>query len=145
MKILLALDDNPRALAEALRLARERGATLNALFVIDSTWEMFTGHDWLSGCNARIGFLEYMLTQEEEAAVATAAAYKKEADGIPGELLTVTGDVAEEIRREAEKGYDLLVMSSPFTRGLEIMRDTVARVTKKPSCDILLVRAEPKQ
>lgn len=145
MKILLALDDNPRALAEALRLARERGATLNALFVIDSTWEMFTGHDWLSGCNARLGFLEYMLSQEEEAAVATAAAYKKEADGIPGELLTVTGDVAEEILREAEKGYDLLVISNPFTRGLEIMRDTVARVTKKPPCDILLIKAAPTQ
>ena len=145
MKILLALDDNPRSLAEALRLARERGATLNALFVIDSTWEMFTGHDWLSGCSSRIGFLEYMLTQDEEAAVATAAAYKKEAAGIPGELLTVTGDVAEEIRREAEKGYDLLIMSSPFTRGLEMMRDTVARVTKKLPCDILLVRAEPRR
>ena len=145
MKILLALDDNPRSLAEALRLARERGATLNALFVIDSTWEMFTGHDWLSGCNSRIGFLEYMHTTEEETAAATAIAFKKEVEGIPGELLTVTGDVAEEIRREAEKGYDLLVMSSPFTRGLEMMRDTVARVTKKLPCDILLVKAEPKK
>lgn len=145
MKILLALDDNPRSLAEALRLARERGATLNALFVIDSTWEMFTGHDWLSGCNSRIGFLEYMHTTEEEAAVATAAAYKREAAGIPGELLTVTGDVAEEIIREAAKGYDLLVISNPFTRGLEVMRDTVAKVTKKPPCDILLVRVEPKR
>ncbi len=145
MKILLALDDNQRSLAEAMRLARERGATLNALFVIDSTWEMFTGHDWLSGCNSRIGFLEYMHSTEEEAAMATAAAYKQQTAGFPGELLTVTGDVAEEILREAEKGYDLLVMSSPFTRGLEIMRDTVAKVTKKPPCDILLVRAEPKQ
>ena len=59
----------PAAVEQALRLARERGATLNALFVIDATWEMFTGHDWLSGCNARIGFLDYMLSQEEEAAV----------------------------------------------------------------------------
>lgn len=145
MKILLALDDNPRALAEALQLARERGATLNALFVIDSTWEMFTGHDWLSGCNSRIGFLEYMLTQDEEAAVKTAASYREQAAGVPGELLTVTGDVAKEILQEAEKGYDLLIMSTPFTRGLEMMRDTVAKVTKKPPCDILLVRAEPKR
>lgn len=145
MKILLALDDNPRALAQALQLARERGATLNALFVIDATWEMFTGHDWLSGCSSRIGFLEYMLSQDEQAAVQAAEAYKKQVGDVPGELLTVTGDVVEEIRKEAQKGYDLLIMSNPFTRGLEIMRDTVAKVTKKPPCDILLVMAAPKQ
>lgn len=145
MKILLALDDNPRALAKAQHLAREWGATLNVLFVIDATWEMFTGHDWLSGCNSRIGFLEYMLAQEEDAAVEAAKAYKEQAGDIPGELLTVTGDVAEEIRKEAQHGYDLLIMSNPFTRGLEIMRDTVVKVTKKPPCDILLVMTEPQQ
>lgn len=143
MKILLALDDNPRAVKQAVQLARERGATLNALFVIDATWEMFTGHDWLSGCNSRIGFLEYMLAQDEDTAVAAAKAYRRQAVGIPGELLTVTGNVAEEIRKEAARGYDLLVISNPFTRGLEIMRDTVAKVAKKPPCDILLVMAEP--
>ncbi len=140
MKILLALDDNPRAVEQALLVARERGAILNALFVIDATWEMFTGHDWLSGCNARIGFLEYMLSQEEEAAALALKAYKEQVSGISGELLTVTGDVVEEIRKEAGKGYDLLVMSSPFTRGLEVMRDPVAKVAKKLPCDLLLVR-----
>lgn len=139
MKILLALDDNPRAVDEALRLARERGATLNALFVLDATWEMFTGHDWLSGCNARIGFLDYMHSQEEDASVAAANAYREMAADIPGELLTVTGNVVEEIRKEALNGYDLLIISNPFRRGLEVMRDAVARLTKKPPCDVLLV------
>jgi nucleotide-binding universal stress UspA family protein len=145
MKILLALDDNPRAVEQALRLARERGATLNALFVIDATWEMFTGHDWLSGCSSRIGFLDYMLSQEEEAAVTATKLYQEQIAGIPGELLTVTGDVVEEIRKEARNGYDLLVMSNPFTRGLEVMRNAVAKVTKKPSCDVMLVMPDLKQ
>jgi nucleotide-binding universal stress UspA family protein len=145
MKILLALDDNPRAVEQALLLARERGATLNALFVVDATWEMFIGHDWLSGCNARIGFLEYMLSQEEEAAVLALKTYKEQVAGIPGELLTVTGDVVEEIRKEAAKGYDLLVMSSPFTRGLEVMRDPVAKVAKQLPCDVLLVMPVAKR
>lgn len=145
MKILLALDDNPRAVEQALLLARERGAIINALFVVDATWEMFIGHDWLSGCNARIGFLEYMLSQEEEAAVLALKAYKEQVAGIPGELLTVTGDVFEEIRKEAAKGYDLLVMSSPFTRGLEVMRDPVAKMAKKLPCDLLLVRPVAKR
>lgn len=145
MKILLALDDNPRAVEQALLLARERGAILNALFVVDATWEMFIGHDWLSGCNARIGFLEYMLSQEEEAAVLALKTYKEQVAGIPGELLTVTGDVVEEIRKEAAKGYDLLVMSNPFTRGLEVMRDPVAKVAKQLPCDVLLVRPVAKR
>jgi nucleotide-binding universal stress UspA family protein len=145
MKILLALDDNPRAVEQALLVARERGAILNALFVIDATWEMFIGHDWLSGCNARIGFLEYMLSQEEEAAVLALKTYKEQVSGIAGELLTVTGDVVEEIRKEAGKGYDLLVMSSPFTRGLEAMRDPVAKLAKNLPCDLLLVRPAAKR
>lgn len=142
MKILLALDDNPRAVLRALSLAREWGATLNALFVMDNTWDVFTGHDWLSGCNARIGFLEYMQSLEQQEAVATAKLYQQQAADIPGELLIVSGDVAEEIRKEAQNGYDLLIMSNPFTRGLEIMRDTVTNVTKKPLCDVLLVIGE---
>lgn len=144
MKILLALDENPRAVAEALRLARERGASLNALFVVDATWEMFIGHDWLSGCNARIGFLEYMLAQEEDAAVVALKAYTEQVGEVSGELLTVTGDVVDEIRKEAAKGYDLLVMSSPFTRGLTVMRDPLAKIVKKLSCDVLLVRPVAK-
>lgn len=141
MKILLALDDGPRLVDEALRLARERGATLNALFVVDATWERFTGHDWLSGCNARIGFLDYMLTLEEKAAADAAAAYLARAAGTPGELLTVTGDVVDEILKEAANGYDLLIMSNPFTRGLEFVRDAVAKVVGKCPCDVLLVGA----
>lgn len=139
MKILLALDDHPRAVEEALRLARERGAVLNALFVIDATWERFTGHDWLSGCNARIGFLDYMLTLEENAASEAAKTYLAKAAEMPGELLTVTGDVVDEILKEAGNGYDLLVMSNPFARGLEIMRDAVARIVRKCPCDVFLV------
>lgn len=142
MKILLALDDNPRAVDQALRLAREWGATLNALFVIDETWDVFTGHDWLSGCNARIGFLEYMQSLEVQKAAATAKQYQEQAAGIPGELLVRPGDVVEEIRREAANGYDLLILSNPFTRGLEHMRDAVAKVTKKPPCDVLLVKTD---
>ena len=145
MKILLALDDNPRTIDRALTLAREWGATLNALFVIDETCDVFTGHDWLSGCSSRIGFLDYMLSQEEEAAVTATKLYQEQIADIPGELLTVTGDVVEEIRKEARNGYDLLVMSNPFTRGLEVMRDAVAKVTKKQPCDVMLVMPGLKQ
>lgn len=140
MKILLALDDNPHATDEALRIAREKGATLNALFVMDATWDVFTGHDWLSGCNSRIGFLEYMQDEEQKAAAKAALDYTDKAQGVAGELLTVTGNVVDEILAEAAKGYDLLVMSNPYTRGLEMMRDAVTKVGKATLCDVLLVK-----
>ena len=57
-------------------------------------------------------------------------------DGIVFDPASVT---VEEIRKEACNGYDLLVMSNPFTRGLEVMRNAVAKVTEKPFCDVLLV------
>lgn len=144
MKLLLALDDGPgalRAVEEAVRIAREKGATLNGLFVMDATWDVFTGHDWLSGCNSRIGFLEYMQGEEEKAAADTARAFVASRGELPGELLTATGDVVEEIRKEAAKGYDLLVLSNPFRRGLEVMRDAVPRLTREAPCDVLLVRS----
>lgn len=143
MRLLLALDDNPNTLVRALILARQWEATLNGLFVIDATWDVFTGHDWLSGCNARIDFLEYVEALETEEAAAVARLFKEQTAGIPGEILIVTGDVVEEIRKEAARGYDLLIVSNPFRRGLEIMRDAVAKITKKPACDVLLVQANP--
>ena len=39
------------------------------------------------------------------------------------------------------KGYDLLVLANPFTRGLEMMRDAVTRIARDAPCDVLLVRA----
>ncbi len=131
MKLLLALDDGPgarRAVDEAIRIAREKGA----------------GHDWLSGCNSRIGFLEYMQGLEEKAAAESARAFLELRGDMPGELLTAPGDVVDVIREQAAKGYDLLVLSNPFTRGLEVMRDAVARLTRDAPCDVLLVRADTK-
>ena len=63
---------------------------------------------------------------------------------MPGELLTAPGDVVDVIREHAVRGYDLLVLSSPFTRGLEVMRDAVTRLTRDAPCDVLLVRAAPE-
>lgn len=141
MKILLALDDHVRATEEALRTAREQGAQLDALFVMDATWDVFTGHDWLSGCNSRIGFLEYMHDEEQKAAAKAATRYLDLAAGIPGGLVTARGDVVEETLAQAARGYDLLVLANPFTRGLEMMRDAVTRIARDAPCDVLLVRA----
>ena len=64
--ILLLLDEESPAAAEAVRIARESGAALTALFVLDSTWNDYVGHDWLSGSGSRADFIDYM-QQEKKA------------------------------------------------------------------------------
>lgn len=140
MRILLALDDSGRAMEEAVRLARERGADLTALFVQDSTWGVYIGHDGLCGSHARQDFLDYIGEQEEDSRLACLKMLRERAGDLPCAVKAVTGRVSEEILREAGEGYDLLVMAAPFRRGLEVVRDAPRAVLEKAACDVFLVR-----
>jgi len=146
MKILLALDSSLKAMDEAVRLAGERRAGLTALFVLDTTWNEYIGHDWLSGSNARAGFLDYVRNEEHLDAQRTLSELEARVKALGGteqiayEVKTVAGRVADEIHRELTNGYDLLVMGYPFRRGLEVVRDPLSKILKKTSCSVLLVR-----
>ncbi|MDP2849260.1 MAG: universal stress protein [Humidesulfovibrio sp.] len=146
MKILLALDDSARAMDEAVRLASERGAGLTALFVLDTGWSVYIGSDFLLGSTARSKFLEYTRDDEYAQERATVEAFQKRAQaaGLDCIIKTATaGRVPEAILAElAEGGYDTLIMSQPFRRGLEVMRDAATQVLKKAPCDVLFVRRE---
>lgn len=148
MKILLALDDSARAMDEAVRLASERGAGLTALFVLDTGWSVYIGSDFLLGSTARSKFLEYTRDAEfaQEHAALELVRQRAQAAGVACEVKTVTGGhIAEEIIKEAAQGYDLLVMSRPFRRGLEVVRDAPAAILKAAPCDVLFVRDQPSQ
>lgn len=141
MRILLALDTSTQAMDEAVRLARERGADLTALFVLDATWNVYIGHDWLSGSNARASFLDYIKDEEHKAAAATLEIFRQRAGDLPVELKTAAGDVTDEILQELASGaYDLLVMANPFSRGLETMRDPAAKIARKTPVSVMLVK-----
>ena len=148
MKILLALDDSAQAMDEAVRLASERGAGLTALFVLDTGWSVFIGSDFLLGSTARSKFLEYTRDDEYAQERATVVAFEERARqaGVPFEIKSATsGRVTEAILAELkEGGYDLLVMSSPFRRGLEVVRDAPGAILKAAQCDVLFVRSKPK-
>ena len=146
MNILLALDASERAMDEAVRLAAQSGAGLTALFVLDTGWSVYTGHDFLLGSHARGTFLEYTRDDELKQERVTVEAIQKRAQaaGVACELKTVaSGRVAEAILDElGQGGYGLLVMSSPFRRGLEAMRDAPAAILKAAPCDLLFVRPQ---
>lgn len=145
MKILLALDSSPTAMKEAVRFARERNASLTALFVLDSTWPDFIGHDWLSGSNARDSFLKYIAEEEKQSAEKTLEIFGKTLGdaNLDAEVKVRTGNVVKEILDEVKKGYDLLIMPVPFQRGLEILRNPLSkilnRITEDARCSVYLV------
>jgi nucleotide-binding universal stress UspA family protein len=140
MKILLALDSSHSAVNEAVRLAKERGASLTALFVLDASWSEYIGHDWLSGSNAREGFLNYISDNENALAEKTVQEFKKRAEGLAYEIKMVPGRVADEIIKELKNGYDLLVMAIPFKRGLEVLRDPATKIMHGAPCSLYFVK-----
>jgi len=140
MKILLALDSSEKAIDEAIKLAREKSAFLTGIFVLDSTWNEYIGHDWLSGSNARAGFLDYVKNEEDLEAKHVIEKFEVRAAGIPHESKTVAGRVPDAISRELATGYDILVMGYPFRRGLEVVRDPLPKILKGSNCSVLLVR-----
>jgi nucleotide-binding universal stress UspA family protein len=140
MKILLALDPSTETMDEAIRLATEKRASLTALFVLDATWNDFTGHDWLSGSGSRADFLEYARDDEliSEADIIKVFRNRCSPDC---EIKSSTGQVTDEILRElAKENYELLIMSHPFRRGLEIVRNTAGAILKHANCSVYLVR-----
>ena len=83
MKILLVIDDFPGAAEAALGLARDKGAELTALFVLDASWNDYLGSDWLSGSNSRGGFLEYVRDLEVKEESKAEAAFRTFAGPTP--------------------------------------------------------------
>lgn len=140
MKILVALDPSTHTMDEAIKIAVEKGASLTALFVLDTTWNDYTAHDWLSGSGSRADFLEYARDDEFVSEKDCAAAFRLRCP-FGCEIKSAVGRVTDEIVRELATGeYDLLIMSHPFRRGLEIVRDAVGAILKDANCSVYLVR-----
>lgn len=142
MKILLALDPSTRTMDEAIKFAAEKQASLTALFVLDTTWNDYTGHDWLSGSGSRADFLEYVRDDELVSEVDILTTFRKRCPP-DCETKSATGRVTDEILNELARGdYDLLIMSHPFRRGLEVVRDAASVILKDTNCSVYLVRED---
>jgi nucleotide-binding universal stress UspA family protein len=141
MRVLLALDESTQAMDEAVRLARERGGGLTALFVLDNNWSDYTGHDWLSGSTVRADYIDYAGSEDIKDKERLSAVLRARAGDLPLEVKTVLGVVREEILKEAGGGgYDVLVMGYPFMRGTASVRDTAKDLLGKLPCSLFLVK-----
>jgi len=144
MRVLLALDESTQAMDEAVRLCRDRGAALTALFVLDANWSDYTGHDWLSGSTVRGAYIEYAGQEDVKDSERLAAELRSRAGGVDLEVKVVNGVVREEILKEAQAGgHDVLVMAHPFWRGTAAVRDTARDLLGKLPCSLFLVKTPP--
>lgn len=95
-RILVAVDGSPAsapAVERAVWLARQGGAALTGLFVLDSGWADFIGNDWQSSSGARQGFLDHVGREQLEQAQAARLQFELAAEGLPAAgFLVVAGD-----------------------------------------------------
>jgi nucleotide-binding universal stress UspA family protein len=88
------------ALDYAVEIARREGRPLSGVFVIDSGWADYIGNDWQSSRNARQGFLDYMLEQQEAQAAAAREQFSRAVLGLPTSSFSVlVGDPTEALER----------------------------------------------
>jgi len=145
--VLLVLDESGRAIEEGLILARERGESATGLFVYERGWNVYIGHDWLSGSNARATFLEYVEEHERAAEAALESRFlaaAKEA-GVPATFTAVCSDdlehLADAVIREAgQGGHTLIVCPDPLTRGLSERQGGLRELMRGAPCPVRLVR-----
>jgi nucleotide-binding universal stress UspA family protein len=148
-KILVAVDgssSSDAALGEALELARDRGASLRVLHVVDSPYaypDAMYGHV--------TGDLDDLREAWEKAGqdiVAQAVARAREA-GVEPETRLVEGKgghVARSIVEEARAwGADVIVMGTHGRRGIDrlLMGSVAEGVARTAPVSVLLVRRDP--
>lgn len=99
------------ALEFALGMARDRGCALAGVFVIDSGWADFIGNDWQSSRNARQGFLDYVLREQEEQAGRARRQFEAAAGGGRGSFSVLVGAPADALIGMMQSGRaDALVV-----------------------------------
>ena len=142
--VLVVLDESGRAIAEGLRLARERGESVTGLFVYERGWNVYIGHDWLSGSNARATFLEYVEEHEQAAEADLRARFLAAAGDTPATFTAICCDDLEHltdavIREARESGASLIVCADPLVRGLSERRGGTAALVRGAPCPVALV------
>lgn len=113
--IVVAVDGSEAsqaALDHAVELARQRGAALTGLFVIDSEWPDFIGHDWQSSYQARQEFLDYVHAEQQQQADVAARQFMAATHAAADcRFLVLSGDPVTVLRGQMnDPATDLLVL-----------------------------------
>jgi len=137
MSIAVAIDGSPASVAAldyAVELAQRDGKKLTGVFVIDSEWADFIGNDWQSSRNARQGFLDYMLQQQQEQAGAAGAQFAQATQGLKDASFSVlVGDPPRALVDWMDGDAEMLVLGQATFQvcGRPSMKGLARSLTKK--------------
>jgi nucleotide-binding universal stress UspA family protein len=143
--VAVVVDGSPASEAPlrfAIGVAVKQNCPATGIFVRDTGWVDFIGHDWQSSRNARQGFLNHIFEEQEETARQARAQFLKEARG--GALFDfriLNGEPASTLIALTQSGsFDLLVLSR---RALQIcgrpsLRQLPGKLLKSAEKPVLL-------
>jgi nucleotide-binding universal stress UspA family protein len=141
-RIAVTVDGTPAsdaALQRAVEMAREDGGILTGVFVIDSGWADFIGNDWQSSRNARQGFLDYMLQEQEQQAEAARRQFDAATLEVAGaHFVLLAGDPADTlVRMMAIGSTDVLVTGKHVFQAcgrpsVKTLAKTLSRKVRQP-------------
>ena len=148
-KIVVAVDGSEASTAAlnfAVNLARQSGAALTGVFVVDGGWPDFIGNDWQSAKGARQGFLDYIRCEQEEQADAACRQFNEAANGCgqfgPFNFSVLAGDPTEILLKLAnDQETGLLVTSRRVFQvsGRPSLKSLAKTLAQKASRPLLLV------
>lgn len=120
MRYLMPLNFSP-TLEEALSHAKERGASITGLWVIDTRWPDLIGDEWLVRESVRQRFFSYLTKQERDEGEKTLRKFQERAGeaGIESSIHSEAGDPVEVVRRLSHH-YDAILL--PQGGGRDIRR-----------------------
>ena len=142
MRVLFAFDGNETAAQIALKHSCALRAHLSVIFVQDTTWDVFIGHDWLSTARAKGDFYDWIEGQEKTEIQRIREQFATLAEGIAYTEEFSEGDIMDAVQKTAIEGnYDLLILPHPFLRGLERVHKRSKRLLDNLPCSILYIKA----
>ena len=141
MGIVVAVDGSAASVAaldHAVGLARRERKALAGVFVIDSEWADFIGNDWQSSRNARQGFLDYMLEQQQAQAGAAERQFAQATQGLEDSRFSVlVGDPPQALVGLMQGDAEMLVLGRTAFQvcgrpSMKTLARTLTRKVRKP-------------
>ena len=129
--IVVAVDGTEasrEALDHAAHLARQDGAVLTGVFVVDSQWDDFIGHDWQNTERTRRGFLDYIRREQDSQAREARGQFERATEGLRQARFAL---------REGDPLAVLLELASAPSTDLLVIGRRVFQVTGRPSLKAL--------
>lgn len=129
--IVVAVDGteaSQQALDHAVSLARQDRAVLTGVFVVDSRWDDFIGHDWQNTEKSRQSFLDYIQREQENQGQQAREQFEGATGALPNARFSL---------RQGDPASILVELARAPTTDLLVLSRRVYQVSGRPSLKVL--------